>query len=129
MSFLKEAAEMSVRSELIGTVTALVTGILGFVLRYHKTVVRKLKAKFEVATGDIAFLLALEEEYGAVLKEHGIKLHKVAMRDRVRSRDLEWSGRFTPGRVAAANAGRGIKSAWYRFRANVESMPERSESA
>ncbi|MBN3761325.1 hypothetical protein [Burkholderia sp. Ac-20365] len=129
MSLIKEALETSARSEVIGALTALVTGVLGFALRYHRTAVRKQKEKFAVAASDIGFLLALEEEYRSMLKEHGIRLSKVEMRDRVRARGLLFSGRFTPGRVAAAREARGFMTAWYRFRATVESMPEQSETS
>jgi hypothetical protein len=119
-------------SEIVGGIITIVTTLLGFILRYHKTVVKRYKRDRDIACDDIAFHLALEAEYISLLRAKGVKMEpsiKVAMRDRVRARGLEFSGKFTPGRVASSRATRGLKPAFYRFKATLEAMGERPESA
>jgi hypothetical protein len=118
--------------EIVGGIVTVVTAVLGFILRYHKTAVKRYMRDRDIACDDIAFQLALEAEYIALLREKGVKMEpsiKVAMRNRLRAQGLEFSGRFTPGRVAASGATRGIKPAFYRIKATLEAMGERPESA
>lgn len=130
MSFLKEAVDPSFVSEAIGGVVAIITAVTGFALRYHRAAVKRKKRDLDLACDDILFMLALEAKYIALLKEQGVKLHnaKVTMRASVREDGLSFSGKFTPGKVARSRAARGWRPAWYRIRANLEAMPEGSES-
>lgn len=119
-------------SEIVGGIVTVVTAVLGFILRYHKAVVKRYKRDRDIACDDIAFQLALEAEYVALLRKEGVKLEpsiKIAMRNRIRAQGLEFSGKFTPGRVAASRSTRGIKPAFYRIKATLETMGERPESA
>ncbi|PNE59581.1 hypothetical protein A8H39_00070 [Paraburkholderia fungorum] len=119
-------------SEIVGGIVTVVTAVLGFILRYHKAVVKRYKRDRDIACDDIAFQLALEAEYVALLREKGVKMEpgiKVAMRNRLRAQGLEFSGKFTPGRVASSRATRGVKPAFYRVKATLEAMGERPESA
>lgn len=54
---------------------------------------RRLKEKLDRCSGDLAFLLAVEEHHCQI---HG---QKITIRDEVRASGLTWSGRFTPGRT------------------------------
>ena len=54
---------------------------------------RRLKEKIDILKGDVAFLLAVEDEH---CKEGG---GKITARNAVRDKGLTWSGRFTPGRA------------------------------
>lgn len=92
-------------STIINAVTSIITTIIGTVgaavigKRFLNT--EKLKRNLKVATDDIAFLLAVETAH---LKRNtdsqGSRL-KVKVREEVRASGLVWSGKFTPGRVAA----------------------------
>ncbi|VVE17318.1 MULTISPECIES: hypothetical protein [Pandoraea] len=118
--------------EIIGGGITIVTAVLSFILRYHTAVVKRYRRDKDIACGDIAFLLAIEAEYIVLLRERDVAMEpgiKVAMRNRVRANGLEFSGKFTPGRVAASRASHGLKPAFYRVKANLDAMGDRSEPA
>lgn len=123
----KEVHEVS---GLIGAVVTVVTAVLGFVLRYHRTVLKRFRRDKDILCDDLAFFMNLESKYIAELKERGVVMHpsiKVAMRAKVRSEGLEFSGKFTPGRVAASRARRGLVPSFYRVKATIEAMGDQSE--
>ena len=60
---------------------------------------KKLARELEIAKADLMFLLAVEWEYGEEFKVlHGQSL-KNQIRNRVKMTGLQWSGKFTKGRV------------------------------
>lgn len=117
-------------SELIGGIVTIVTTVFGFLLSYHKTTVKRLKGDKDLACDDIAFMCALETKYIDHLKKHGVAMHpsiKVAMRELVREENgLDFSGKFTPGRVKASRTRRGLKPSFYRIKATLAAMGDRA---
>lgn len=129
---LREALESSFFPELISGVIAAITTLIGFAARYHRSAQRRKQRQLDMACEDIAFLLSLEAKYVFMLNQRGVEMDpniKVAMRNHVREEGFVFSGRFTPGRVAARKAERGLKPVFRRIRANIEAMPEESEPA
>ena len=59
----------------------------------------RLKNDLETAVKDIEFLLSVEEIHCGNNREMDGHSSKNKVRDMVRDSGIEWSGRFTPGRV------------------------------
>lgn len=118
-----------------GVQTALITGGFGLgsglvtlVCRYHLSARRRAEEKLRTATRDIAFLLAVERNYGAYLTQHGFPASKTHMRELAREEGQVWSGKFTPGRVAYRESHNGIGVQLRRVVAILESMPKAEEN-
>lgn len=59
----------------------------------------RLKEKLNIAIGDIAYLLAVEDEHCKIHKENTTQSSKMKIRQIAIDRGLAWSGKFTPGRA------------------------------
>lgn len=66
---------------------------------------KKLKEKLALATGDIAFLLAVEGKHCEIHSAMDEMSYKRTVRSAVRESGHIWSGKFTPGRVANPKPG------------------------
>lgn len=85
----------------IGTIgAAMIAAICAAVIGKRFDNRKKLQEKLVIATGDIAFLLAVEEKHCEIHKVDSEKSYKATVRKEVVERGFVWSGRFTPGRVA-----------------------------
>lgn len=60
---------------------------------------KRLQEKLMLAEGDIAFLLAVEEEHCNLHKQTQKESNKRRMRRAAFEKGLVWSGKFTPGRI------------------------------
>lgn len=78
---------------------ATIAGIAAAVIGKQFAARKKLEDKLALAHGDIAYLLAVEAEHGRLHVERGERSNKLAVRRLVRDRGLNWSAKFTPGRV------------------------------
>ena len=88
-------------STLLATVIAAIAGAL---IGKKFSDVQKIKEKLETAQTDIEFLLKVESEHCAIHKAISGESRKNTIRDKVRNEcHLEWSGKFTPGRVQNAS--------------------------
>jgi hypothetical protein len=119
-----ELHDPEVLTSAFGLASALVT----LICRYHLSARRRAEEKLRMATRDIAFLLAVERNYGEFLTQHGFPAGKTHMRELAREEGQVWSGKFTPGRVAYREANNGVMVQLRRVRAILESMPKAEES-
>ena len=60
---------------------------------------KKLARDLEIAKADIVFLLAVEREYGEEFRVLNGQSLKNQIRNRVKMTGLQWSGKFTKGRI------------------------------
>lgn len=80
--------------QAIGGVLAATIAAVGAVVVGKRFLAQKrLLEKLTMMRGDLVFLLAVEEEH---CKRNG---HKILVRNAVRDRGMDWSGRFTPSRT------------------------------
>lgn len=95
--------DASVQAAIISSSSTIITGILAacsaiFIgIRFDDR--QKLKERLEMSMDDIAFLLAVEQEHCKRNVAADGTSHKVVVRDLVREQGLQWSGKFTRGRV------------------------------
>lgn len=84
----------------IGSIlTTLAAGTGALLINRQLTRRRRLQVKLDQAQKDIAFLLAVEQQHCQVHADRDGQSLKIVVRERVRDAGLQWSGRFTPGRV------------------------------
>ncbi|WP_321935509.1 hypothetical protein [Paraburkholderia sp. J8-2] len=124
-------ANPEVREAIIAVLGSLVTAGSGLFSRYHRAARRHSERKLDLAIADVAFLLAVEERYGELLEKHGLPNSKRTIRAQARTDGYAWSGKFTPGRVAARNSHNGeLGVELRRMMARLESAAEpRREAA
>lgn len=79
--------------------TTLVAGSCAVLVNRQITRRRRLQSKVDQAQKDIAFLLAVEHQHCQIHSSREGQSLKNIVRDRVRDAGLQWTGRFTPGRV------------------------------
>jgi len=123
-----ELHDPGVQTALVTGALSLASGLVTLVCRYHLSARRRAEEKLRVATRDIAFLLAVERNYGEFLSKHQLPASKTHMRELAREEGLVWSGKFTPGRVAYRDSHNGLVVQLRRVRAILESMPKAEES-
>lgn len=93
------SVQASIISALGGIVAAAIAAIAAAVIGKQISGRKKLQAALLDAVDDIEFLLAVEQEHCNLHKEVSEESFKQRVRQSVRDQGLEWSGRFTPGRV------------------------------
>lgn len=77
-------------------IAAICAALIGKQFRDQK----KLQCQLDEAREDVAFLLAVETEYGIRHKEAHGSSGKINVREKIRSTtDLTWSGNNTPGQI------------------------------
>ena len=84
-----------------GILAALIAAICATVIGRQIAGRRKLQSALQNAVSDIQFLLAVESAHCDRHKEFTDETFKQRIRQVARDQGLEWSGRFTPGRVRA----------------------------
>lgn len=89
----------AVQSAIIQAIAAVLTAIAAAVIGKEFINRKKLQKHLALAQQDIAFLLAVEEEHCKFHLAMRGESFKNRMRDKVRARNLTWSGHFTPGRA------------------------------
>jgi hypothetical protein len=100
------AVQAALISSAGSIVAALIAAIAAAVIGKQYANRQHLQEKIALLLKDINFLLEVEEQY---CPEIG---RKRVIRDKVREKGFTWSGKFTPGRVAA-------NSHWVQQRAAV----------
>lgn len=70
---------------------------------------KRLQEELVLAQGDIAFLLGVEAEHCEMHKAISKQSFKHRVRTKVSERGLNWSGKFTPGRVKSQLDPKGAK--------------------
>ena len=93
------SVQASIISALGGIVAAAIAAIAAAVIGKQISGRKKLQVALLDAVDDIEFLLAVEQEHCNLHKEGSEESFKQRVRQSVRDQGLEWSGRFTPGRV------------------------------
>ena len=93
------SVQASIISALGGIVAAAIAAIAAAVIGKQISGRKKLQVALLDAVDDIEFLLAVEQEHCNLHKEVSEESFKQRVRQSVRDQGLEWSGRFTPGRV------------------------------
>lgn len=99
LSLADPAVVAAVVTALGSILTTLVAGSCAVLVNRQITRRRRLQAKLDAAQRDIAFLLAVEQQHCYVHSNRDGQSLKNIVRDRVRDAGLQWTGRFTPGRV------------------------------
>ena len=90
------AVQSSIISAIGGIVAAAIAAIAAAMIGKQIAGRKKLQTALH---DDIEFLLAVESEHCVLHKELSEVSFKQRVRQAVRDQGLEWSGRFTPGRV------------------------------
>ncbi|WP_425952953.1 hypothetical protein [Ralstonia pseudosolanacearum] len=94
----------AVQASIIGAVGTLVASTIAAVcaaiIGKHIANRKRLQEKLRIAQSDIAFLLEVEQLHCEIHKKQGGSSHKNLVREDAKKRGLEWSGKFTPGRVS-----------------------------
>lgn len=100
MIIWSDPAVQSAVIQSAGTVTAAIIAavIAAFVGRQFSDR-KRLQEKLLLAQGDIAFLLAVEDEHCNLHKQNVKESNKRRMRRAAFEKGLVWSGKFTPGRI------------------------------
>ena len=93
------AVQSSIISAIGGIVAAAIAAIAAAMIGKQIAGRKKLQTALQDAVDDIEFLLAVESEDCVLDKELSEVSFKQRVRQAVRDQGLEWSGRFTPGRV------------------------------
>ncbi|AET95303.1 hypothetical protein BYI23_E001420 (plasmid) [Burkholderia sp. YI23] len=86
----------AVGSILTSSIAAICAAIIGKQISGRK----KLQDKLLVAQDDIEFLLKVEQKHCEIHESRGGTSNKLNVRKAVKEMGHEWSGKFTPGRVA-----------------------------
>lgn len=94
----------SVQAALIGAIgsilTSAIAAICASIIGKQIAGRKRLHEKLLIAQDDIEFLLRVEETHCQLHKERSGTSLKQSVRKSVREQGHEWSGKFTPGRVA-----------------------------
>lgn len=98
--------DINLIAAVIGMVTTIFTAIAGQAILGRK----QLQEKLDIAYGDIAYLLQVEALHCERHKELSRASFKLRVRKEVSATGMSWSGRFTPGRVRSARAGRALST-------------------
>lgn len=106
-----------VQASIIGglgaVATAAIAALFKLVVDRHKAYIARLERENAIASQDILFLLAVEEmhcEHRRSVEGHSAK---VTVRKAVVAAGLEWSGRYTPGRVARREVNARLSHPWF----------------
>ncbi|GMG94733.1 hypothetical protein ACUXAV_004990 [Cupriavidus metallidurans] len=86
----------AVGSILTSAIAALCAAIIGRQISGRK----RLQDKLLVAQDDIEFLLQVEKAHCVIHKERDQSSNKLIVRNAVRDKGFEYSGKFSPGKVA-----------------------------
>lgn len=92
----------SIISGASSIVAAVVASIAGVIIGKRFINQAALQKRLDEAIGDIAFLLGVEQIHCEERQETGEGSQKNRVRAEARERGLEWSAKFTPGRVRSA---------------------------
>lgn len=117
-SFQQNLASVEIQAALIsalgGIVTALITTIAAAIIGRYFMSRRRLKEDLRLAIEDIEFLLHVEQLHHSIHASRGLQNFKLTTRSQARAAGLTWSGRFTPGRIAAQRIADRVKEATHR---------------
>ena len=92
--------QAAIISGIFTLVSALIAALAAAVVGQNIANRRKLEEKLNTAIDDISFLLEVEKLHCQHNREHlGGESRKIITRNKVRDSGLEFSGKFTPGRV------------------------------
>lgn len=80
-------------------IAAAIAGIFAAVIGKQITDRKRLEQKLALAQSDIAFLLAVEAAHCDLHRENVNESNKQRVRAIVYANGMQWSGKFTPGRV------------------------------
>ncbi len=92
---VQSAVIQSVGTMVAAVIAAVIAAIVGKQFADRK----RLREKLLLAEGDIAFLLAVEEEHCNLHKQTQKESNKRRMRRAAFDKGHVWSGKFTPGRI------------------------------
>ncbi|MGF6440309.1 hypothetical protein [Paraburkholderia youngii] len=120
--------------KVVGGFLAFFVSTCGYAIRYHRAAIARERAKGVVMTGDIEFMLAVEAQYRAEEKlrsghDPQVRVRKLVKeqlkeKETLTGKGVTWSGLYTPGRVASANAARGMRVKLRRIAAVISTMRE-----
>lgn len=96
------AVQAAVIQSLGAMIAAVIAAIVATMIGRQFADRKRLQENLWLAQGDIAFLLAVEEEHCTLHKQTLQESYKLRMRRAANDRGMAWSGRFTPGRIQAA---------------------------
>ena len=82
-----------------GVVAAVIAAIAAAVIGKQIADRKRLKAALQTAVDDVEFLLAVESLHCDLHKEVSEESFMARIRQQARDQGLDWSGKFTPGRV------------------------------
>jgi hypothetical protein len=99
LSLADPAVAAAIVTAVGSILTTLAAGTGALLINRQITRRRRLQAKLDQAQKDIAFMLAVEHQHCQVHQDRDGQSLKLIVRERVRDAGLQWSGRFTPGRV------------------------------
>lgn len=105
--FTDPAVQAAVISAIGGIIAALIAAIAAALIGKQIAGRKKLQSALQDAVADIEFLLGVENEHCNLHKEMSDVSYKQRVRQSVRDQGLEWTGRFTPGRVRSMSILRG----------------------
>lgn len=96
------AVQAAVIQSLGAMIAAVIAAIVATMIGRQFADRKRLQENLTLAQGDIHFLLAVEEEYGKLHQQVTQETYKRRVRRMAIQRGLQWSGKFTPGRVKAS---------------------------
>lgn len=99
MNWADPAVLSAIISSSGGVIAAVIAAIAAAVIGKQFANRKKLQQKLLLVQQDLVFLLAVEEAHCEMHKKVSGESNKLRVRRLVTDHGLEWSGRFTPGRV------------------------------
>lgn len=108
MNIVIQLNDPAVQSAIIGAVGSIATGtiaaICAAVIGKQIAGRKRLSDNLMIAQNDIKFLLAVEQAHCEIHQERDGTSNKITVRNDVREDGYEWSGKFTPGRIASRSS-------------------------
>ena len=93
------AVQSAVIQAVGGILAALIAAIAAAVIGKQFADRKRLQSALQSAVDDIGFLLQVESLHCDLHKEVSEESFKARIRQQARDQGLDWSGKFTPGRV------------------------------
>lgn len=98
------AVQAAIIQSVGGVVAAAIAAICAAIVGKHFADRKRLQEKLEIAQNDILFLLSVEEEHCKLHKEQSQQSNLRRVRRMVNENGHRWSGKFTAGRIKAAQS-------------------------
>ena len=99
LDFSRVEIQVALISGMFTVLSALIAAFAAAIIGQTIANRRELQTKLTAAISDIEFLLAVEELHCENNKQHLGESRKLKIRKLARDRGVEFSGKFTPGRV------------------------------